>query len=432
MAYLRSWFILDLTLVSLDWSMLFLMKIMSFLGIARSVKLMRITRMLRLLKLIRIMRVSTQRPILPQELLPYVNRNVWDAALTLVVWILAVLILAHLVACGWYGLGFYLRDDFPTWVEVCRRMYLENTDQEPSLSYFYVTSLHWTLTIFTPASMEVFPENSYERVFTIATIFSALIFFSSLLSNISTTVAAFRRKYDQQVKQDADLVQFLQDNQISLRLGSRVQAFIQGLRWETGGVHRIHASAVPQLKQLSPSLKEELACEVYGSVIRIHSMVTNMQDLEPDCISHICQTAMSQQSVMPMHDVFVLGSECKAMYFVVGGEMAYFVGAANKPLLPSDYPIVTTGSWACEYALLIAWEHRGLMTTMQIPCELHLLNIESFQNVLQDFPRVRNFCHSYALIMVADSKVSVSEMSDLPLAAEKIIRLSYQAMEDSL
>jgi len=311
-------------------------------------------------------------------------------------------------------------------------MYLLNTDKEPSLLYLYVTSLHWTLTISTPASMEVVPENTYERVFTIATIFAAVILFSSLLSNISAAVAQFRRKRNQQVKQDADLIQFLQDNQIFLSLGSRVQAFIKGLRWETGGVLRIHESAVPQLKQLSPSLKEELAWEVFGPVILTHPLLKSMQEIEPDCISHICQTAMSQQSVMPMHDVFVLGGKCTAMYFVVGGEMAYFEGAANKPRPPSDYPTVTTGSWACEYALLIAWEHHGLMTTMQMPCELNLLNAESFQNVLQDLPRVRKFCQSYALMIVADRKDSLSEMSDLPLANEKILSLSYQAMMGQL
>lgn len=250
------------------------------------------------------------------------------------------------------------------------------------LLYFYATSLHWTLTIFTPAGVEVMPENAYERVFAIATILSAVIFFSSLLSNIPTAVAVLRRKRKQQRKQNANLVQFLQDNQISLGLGSRVQTFINGLGWETGAVLRIHESEVPQLKQLTPALKEELAIEVFGTVILAHPFLESMLEIEPDCVSHICQTAMSQQSVMPMHDVFVLDSECTAMYFVVGGEMAYFEGAKNKPLRAYNDTVLSSGSWACEYSLLVAWKHRGLMTTMQRPCELSLLNVASFQNVL--------------------------------------------------
>ena len=40
-------------------------------------------------------------------------------------------------------------------------------EESKNLWYKYSTALHWSLTQFTPASMEVMPQNEYERFFTV-------------------------------------------------------------------------------------------------------------------------------------------------------------------------------------------------------------------------------------------------------------------------
>merc|ERR1712032_957435 len=213
---------------------------------------------------------------------------------------------------------------------------MSHTKGEPDRYYFYTTSLHWTLTMFTPASMEVVPENAFERVYCILTILSAIIVFSSFVSSITTAVSTFRRKRDEQVKQNADLVGFLQENRISLKLGTMIQTFMQKHVTRPSQVHRIHESDVPQLKQLPLFLREELAYEVYKPVICCHPLLRSALSIDNTFISSICQTAMSPKSVMPMIDVFGLGDECKAMYFVVAGELAYFRGLSSTPKAPGE------------------------------------------------------------------------------------------------
>lgn len=52
----------------------------------------------------------------------------------------------HFIACGWYAVGT-IDFDQGSWTDALR--------STPSLGYQYTTSLHWSLTQFTPASMEV-------------------------------------------------------------------------------------------------------------------------------------------------------------------------------------------------------------------------------------------------------------------------------------
>jgi len=154
--------------------------------------------------------------------------------------------------------------------------------------------LHWTLTQFTPASMEVVPENTYERIFNILTIFSAIIVFSSFLSSIAAAVALFRRKSEEELINSVNLVKFLQQNHVSLDLANRINGFLRMQRRHRGEVHRFHESAVPQLKQLSKPIKEQLACELFMPVISVYPMLRSIRLLSENCAVAMCRGPMSQ------------------------------------------------------------------------------------------------------------------------------------------
>merc|ERR1712061_341712 len=92
----------------------------------------------------------------------------------------------HLIACAWYAIGTIDEDTtVDTWVKANE---LEGT----SILYRYTTSLHWSLTQFTPASMEVYPENGKERLFTVSVITIAMVTFSSFVSAITNAMTQLR------------------------------------------------------------------------------------------------------------------------------------------------------------------------------------------------------------------------------------------------
>jgi len=246
-------------------------------GLARGVKMLRISRLFRLIRLIRIFRVLGKFNV-PPELARFFHPDMVQAFMRVGAWMITILFLNHMIACGWFGLGSSL-SGIPTWVQVCKRTYLLNADDEPTLSWYYVTALHWTLTQFTPASMEVVPENTYERIFVILTILSAIIVFSSFLSSLAAAVAVFRRKREEQQINNDNLDKFFQENHVSVDLANRIQGFLRMQRTRRGAVHRIHQSAVPQLQQLSEPIKEQLAFEIFMPVISVYPMLRTITSL---------------------------------------------------------------------------------------------------------------------------------------------------------
>jgi len=231
------------------------------------------------------------------------------------------------------------------------------------------------------------------------------------------------------VKENAKLIRFIQQNHISLGLGSRIQTRLHSQATETRQVHRIHMSDVSLLQQLPANLKEQVACEVFSPMICAHPLVQHIDAVDRTCVSAICQTSMSQQSVLPMHDVYALGSQCQAMYFVVAGEMSYIHGYMTKPESLSDNScMIAAGNWACELALLIIWKHHGLMTVMEMPCELALIEAAAFHRVLRQWPQVQDICRKYALIVVEEYSRIRDELSDLPIAHQKAEQFAEQAM----
>jgi len=278
--------------------------------------------------------------------------------------------------------------------------------------------------------MEVVPENTYERIFVILTILSAIIVFSSFLSSLAAAVAVFRRKREEQQINNDNLDKFFQENHVSVDLANRIQGFLRMQRTRRGAVHRIHQSAVPQLQQLSEPIKEQLAFEIFMPVISVYPMLRTITSLSESCVVAICLGAASQLSTLAFQEVFHMGSACKAMYFVVAGEIAYFRGCSTKPMVDSQRlkATVLAGSWICEYVLFVAWEHRGLMATTGMPCELVLLDATAFQTAVQQWPRLMCFCRDYALMLLADRELNEENLTDLAIEKNDAQMLVQQSM----
>merc|ERR1719217_1505271 len=90
-----------------------------------------------------------------------------------------------MIACTWWTVGKNHPEGQMSWTEFHG---FENED----LDYKYLSSLHWTLTQFTPAGMEVYPHNSTERGFSVVVLLFALLFFSSFLSSITAAMTRLR------------------------------------------------------------------------------------------------------------------------------------------------------------------------------------------------------------------------------------------------
>merc|ERR1712232_745909 len=138
-----------------------------------------------------------------------------------------MVIMNHYIACFWYGISTLLQASHNTWTAKAFGRAGEDTEEPAEILWAYTTSMHWSLTQFTPASMEVVPRNPYERLFNIVVILMALVVFSSFVSSITTAMTHIRNINAQKTKRETEIRSFFCEHKISPRLTSRVWHYVR-------------------------------------------------------------------------------------------------------------------------------------------------------------------------------------------------------------
>lgn len=378
--YLRSWFVLDITIVAIDWTLNILEWTsgsrgsdgLSFFRIGKAVRFLRLLRLLRLLK-------AHGRL---NELLEHVQSEFSVIVIGILKLIAFILLLNHLVACGWFWIG--------TWgISEAKLNWLEHTSViNDNLAYKYFTSLHWSLTQFTPASMEVTPRNEIERLFNVVVIMSAMVIFSTFISAITNAMNQLRNLNSERNEQASLLRRYMQQNNVSPPLKARVLQSIKALSQTRS---RVHESDVTSLRLLPLSLRHDLSQEVYAPHLAVHPFfyVCNV------CFSmqsrKIQSTCLAEKSLSTSQELITSGENATHMYFVIGGILDYLADERgdNEPAIALD-----SGAWLVEAALWVKWQHNGTANTNH-GCELISVDAGGLQSILKDEKPVRQYANMF-------------------------------------
>eukprot|EP00440_Ansanella_granifera_P019488 gb/GFBE01021168.1/.p1 GENE.gb/GFBE01021168.1/~~gb/GFBE01021168.1/.p1 ORF type:complete len:1046 (+),score=220.20 gb/GFBE01021168.1/:1-3138(+) len=345
--YVRSWFVLDAAVVMTDW-MLILSSAgggdndnMEFLSMLRGRVVLR---MLRIFRLVRIMKlVNKDNSIIKQWVVNENSKAVGSVCQLLC----AIVLINHYVGCGWYAVGQIGFKD--NWI-------VAFTDREEGNSLSdYLISIHWAVTQFTPAAMNVVPINTAERAYTVVIIFFGLVLFSSFVSNMTSAMNHLNKLTSEQRQRSASLRQYIADNRVSLALLSCILSYQRSTRAQEK--KRLHEKDVAIFKMLPEDLLQKLHEEVYAPVISQHPLFAHLAETEESTISSICHLAMMEKSLVIGEELFRCGVRGTKMYFVNGGTLAYFLGYDEQ--IPQ---LLSAGSWMCEPVLWSKWQHRGRLT----------------------------------------------------------------------
>jgi len=314
-------------------------------------------------------------------------------------WIVGLLLLSHLIGCFWYVLGTLPFAATPSWVWAAEQRYMQQYGEEPDKWYFYFASLHWAVTQFTPASMEVTPRNSFERLYNLFIVVMSLVLFPTLLSNITNNVAAWRKKNEEFIDAKKNLISYLQQNRISLELGIRIHSLVLTHYNNLKSTKRTHERDVSLLCFLPQFLKEQLHAEIYHPTLIMHPFLNLLADQHERVSIRICHTAMSQQSLKPGEELFAHGKEAEMVHVVELGRLLYC--EEPQPIQPQIH--VNAGSWLCDQVLWMPWVHRGQMTAVQ-PCELANIDADVFHKIIAQHPVVHFLCGRFAKTYLATIK----------------------------
>mmetsp|Transcript_49850 Transcript_49850/g.115770 ORF Transcript_49850/g.115770 Transcript_49850/m.115770 type:complete len:711 (-) Transcript_49850:82-2214(-) len=379
--YLKTWFIFDFLIIVVDWSILYAHHIgreADALGVVRFGKTVRVARILRTVRLWRFVRLQR----LVRELIDMINSEAVRALFNVILAVAFIVTINHYLACGWYYVGsIALAEDLPNWIQV------SGVDCQSNQIACYMTALHWSLTQFTPASMEIRPYNLMERVYSICTLLFALVAFSSFLGSITASITKLRQHNSETEKHVHTLRVYFSKNKVSTELSREIWSFLRHHHFN----HRTrsHTDEVPFLALLPARLRGKLALELYSPYLTRAPIFYHYMAINCGGLLELCSQAITEKAVVCHEDLFLAGKAADKMYVIISGKMTY---DHPEECFNAD---LTTGSWASEAVLWVKWVHWGRLFA-STSCEILELDSCRFREVIGSFSHSLPFVKRYA------------------------------------
>jgi len=395
--YLRTWFLVDIMSVLPFWVGL-------FSGNQRG-RHLRVITFLRLSRLIRLLKLKS----ITDGITDAINSEYTGIIMSISKMIVCMLFVNHYIACFWFWMSSRLADccfGDETWVRTYQF-------DERSWDYQYFTSMHWSFTQFTPASMEVQPQNSLERAFALGIVLFGLIAFSYLLGSIAGSLGKIRAMQEETAKQFSMVRRFLRQTRVPVALSSRIQKYLQHA-WHQE-TEQLTLSNVKVFKLLSEQLQSELQYCVFEPVLTIHPLMAHLGSISDVTMHRLSWCGLSTHCLARNDSLFFEGERACYMYFVLSGDLLYVKSdlhiaakSVNKDLGWIAEPVL----WASE------WVHLGNLGAQSVS-ELLFVNVSSFENVITRSPKVKQSVQVYAQQYVKWlNQQDRSQLSDISVRRE--------------
>jgi len=273
-----------------------------------------------------------------------------------------------------------------------------------SMPYLYATSLHWSLTQFTPASMEISARNIVERLYSVCVLLFAMLVFSSIVASITTSMTALRNLQGNEMRQFWLLRRYLRQRNIPKSLSDRIIKFLEHRSTVQGKL--VQRDKVPVLGGLSEALHNELMHEMYSPELARHSFFDALKSAMPAVMHRLCRVALKLHCYAEKEMAFSAGDEAKKMYFIKTGALEYT--QLNNPI---GFDLQNK-EWLSEAVLFTTWRHRGNLLAMT-ESELLSVDPEQFMIVMSVHPKPWHYAVFYARKFIQLLNSSLSELTDV-------------------
>jgi len=429
--YLTTWFPIDIVLATIDWVVIsFDSSQLEGLGLMRLNKTLRIVRVLRVLRLLRLLRMLKVMTVMT-ELHDMIHSEALLTTLSVLQFIVGILLLNHFLACGWYLVGNANKTPEPSssWVA---RLEQVSGPQGVDDTYLYTTALHWSLTQFTPASMEVVPCNSYERIYTVGVLLFACILFSSLLSSITTSMMNLRKQSSEKRRQMGFVRRYITDKHVTLDLGNRISGFLRQHNYNVNQRSSLHEDQIMAFRILPESLRTQLRCEVFLPRLINHPMFRLLHDTDESVVINLCTTVTSEEDLNTGLEKFAGGTRAEFMYVLIRGSLNYFRQGEEEAVK------VGLGTHICEPALWVAWEHKGRLVATGLS-ELVGVRANEFATIVSSRIGTWAMCRCYAVwyhqwvrTVETDLPESLSDLTECWAMVEDFARHAGETFHQSI
>mmetsp|Transcript_27566 Transcript_27566/g.42988 ORF Transcript_27566/g.42988 Transcript_27566/m.42988 type:complete len:972 (+) Transcript_27566:69-2984(+) len=406
--YIRTWFGLDVVIVTTDWLEVIL-ETSGAMSYARVGKSSRIFRLIRLIRLMRLIRMTEVLKLFLERLQTEAIIIVADCAKILV----SILFVSHMIACCWYGIAESGQD---------RNWLGEHGEYSGHIGvdvgYRYLSALHWALQQFSGGTDEVIPQNGFERVYAIFIWLMAYVVAGVFVSRLTSSMTRLQMLGNKQNQQLASLRKYLGQVGISRRLALRVQRNAQHALREQS--RHLPEEKVGLLEMVSGPLRVELHFEMYSPLLRVHPFFDHYTYECPQVMRKVCHTAATTAVFSPGDVIFHAG-ECLSepkMYIVMDGALQY------TPIW-GDISRVEKDTWLGEASLWTHWVHRGTLKAESF-CRLCTLDAKQFQELVVSFDHPEFDPRVYATAFVEELNNMEEGHTDLPVTVSAgVVGIGY-------
>jgi len=244
--------------------------------------------------------------------------------------------------------------------------------------YVYLTSLHWSLTQFTPGGMHVQPQNWIERAYTIMMLVAGMIIFSSIVSNITmatNTLKNITARYDKAI---VTLRRFFRQHDISNDLLVRVTKYADSTLKPK--MARIAQHEVELILLLPKSMRMDVILELRDQYLEVHPFYKVLKAHSRTSMQKLCASALSEATWPRGADLFFPGEAAESMYFVTAGDLGYSLSVIFEKVerLYAD-------SCFCEAVLWTPWVFQGRMISIA-ESEILALDSARFREIMLQHP----------------------------------------------
>eukprot|EP00931_Biecheleriopsis_adriatica_P010690 TRINITY_DN111762_c0_g1_i1.p1 TRINITY_DN111762_c0_g1~~TRINITY_DN111762_c0_g1_i1.p1 ORF type:complete len:764 (-),score=119.84 TRINITY_DN111762_c0_g1_i1:60-2267(-) len=404
-SYLKSWFIVDCIVVVPDWAMTIVEMTgggTDGQGVARMGRVLRVVRAMRILRLFRLLKLKKMVTIVYDS----IDSEHMFIVVGLFQLILVILVMNHYVACLWYIIGAISLSD-PGQPSL---NWLQHAGQTPVYGmntwWQYTTSLHWSITQFTPASMDVSAVNTLERVFSISILFISLVSLSSIIGSVSASMTQLRGLKGDTTKQFWMLRRYLRERQVERNLRDRILRYVESQTEDTN--KSTPPGKVALLSVLSEPLKRELATAMFEPTLREHPLFGYLSGNMPKILERICENIKTLRYAED-DIVFRNNEEAVQFYVVKSGIFDYTLSGMAHPREPP----LKKKEWIGEMALWTMWRHCGDYVARESG-ELLLVDPKGFSSAMRLHPRSWHFGRTYgAKILKYTNSLGQSRLTDL-------------------
>ena len=397
--YLR-WFSVDATITLVDWSGVVVALTVDndqssgLTSLSTFVRIVKTTKVLRLLSFLRVGRFLEPLERLGDQ---FVSKVLYYVGSMVLIFVLLVIV-NHVLACAWYSLArFSSTDTGYSWTDMTLMSDAQSYG-DCDFWFQYFTAFHWTLTQMTPGSMPVQPMNSKERVFNIICLFLGLLFFSSVISSMTTALTQLKMLAYERERKINQLDTFFRQKAISNTLAVTVKKQVvrrmsQRKPMEWGDIQ--------VLPMLSLTLRDDLMFDLCKHHLRGQELFRLVEQTDPLVLRNIAKKAVSFKALLPQDVLFVHDTPCEDSYVVTSGAIRYeekFSQGSLKSLAHEEDATleVMPKGWLCWASLWSHWVHVGKAEAVPIS-EVVILNSCAVLECIERVGELKALFESYSV-----------------------------------